>query len=137
MYGKTYVVGDTHGRGIKFKSEPEDLLIHIGDYEQGDIETDAQKVIILGNHDTLPVDKFDFACDGLLFKGIWFTHEPAERMPKGAKWNVCGHVHYHNMNDCGYEKKWFHIVLPPNQILLLDKVIFDHETRQQEEHKWL
>lgn len=132
MYGKVYVVGDTHGREIKFESEADDILIHIGDYEQGKINTKAKKILIYGNHDMLPVDEFDFACDGLLFKKIWFTHEPAERLPKGAIMNVFGHIHDGKINDYGYEQKSWHLWLPPNEVHLLDKLVFEHEEKKRE-----
>jgi predicted phosphodiesterase len=127
MYGKTFVCADTHGAKIEFDSEPEDLLIHLGDYEMGEVLTNAKKIIVVGNHDSLPLDQFDFACDGFLKDHIWFTHEPAERLPKGAYWNVCGHIHDGKLNDYGYEKKPWHILLPPNEILNLDKVLWENK----------
>lgn len=133
MYGTTYVCGDTHGRSIKFDSNPEDLLIHIGDYEQGEIETNAKKVLIYGNHDLLPVDQFDLACDGLLYKKCWFTHEPAERLPKGAIWNVFGHIHDGKINDYGYEEKSWHVHLPPNEIRKLDELLFQKDQQKHED----
>lgn len=135
MYGITYVVGDTHGRAVEFKSNPEDLLIHIGDYEQGEIRTDAKRILIYGNHDIMPVDQqFDFACDGLILNKVYFTHEPAERLPKGAIWNVFGHIHDGKINDYGYEQKTWHIWLPPNQVQTLDRVIFEASEAKRE---WL
>lgn len=134
---KTFIVGDTHSGSIEFESKPEDTLIHLGDYIQGEVKTKAKKILIIGNHDEMDTDGFDLACHGLLLNQIWFTHEPAERLPKGAKWNICGHVHYHNMNDCGYEKKWFHMVLPPNQIVELDRFIFEQQAQKRLEETWV
>lgn len=131
MYGKTYIIGDTHGRAIKLQSEPEDLLIHLGDYEQGSIDTAAKKILILGNHDMMSVDLFDFACDGLLFNKIWFTHEPAERLPKGAVWNIYGHIHDGKINDFGYEQKSWHIWLPPNEVHELGKFMWEAEQAKE------
>lgn len=132
MYGKTYIVGDTHGRKIDFNSEPDDLLIHLGDYEEGEVKTSAKRILIIGNHDDRPLDQFDIACDGLLYKKIWFTHEPAERLPKGAIWNIFGHIHDGKINDYGYEQKSWHVWLPPNEIHDLDKFMFEAERAKNE-----
>jgi len=118
-----YVVADTHGTNIEFESLPEDILIHCGDWEMGEIKTAAKKILVFGNHDFMPPKPFDFACDGLLLDHIWFTHEPAFSMPLGAHLNVCGHVHETDMNDLGYREKPWHKVLPPNTILKLSDVI--------------
>lgn len=121
----TYIAADTHGSEVKFESEPEDIFILVGDWEIGDIKTAAKKILVYGNHDLLPPEPFDFACDGLLLNHIWYTHEPAFRLPLGAHWNVCGHIHENNMNDLGYERKPWHILLPPNTVLNLDRVIME------------
>ena len=120
-----YVASDTHGAKIKFDSNKDDTLIHLGDWERGEVDTEAYKILVSGNHDCFPTEEWDFVCDGFLKDHIWFTHEPAERLPKGAYWNVCGHIHDGKMNDYGYEKKSWHILLPPNEILNLDRVFFD------------
>jgi predicted phosphodiesterase len=130
MYGKVFVVGDTHGSSIKFKSEKNDILVHVGDYETGKIETEAKRVLIYGNHDQWPVDdSFDFACDGLLMNHIWFTHEPAFSLPLGAYYNICGHVHDNNMNELGYIQKPWHIVVKPNEIRTLDQILWEHKNQ--------
>ena len=121
----TFVVADTHGTRIEFESNFEDLLIHLGDWERGEIKTKAKKILISGNHDMFSTNEWDFVCDGLLLDHIWYTHEPAERMPKGSHYNICGHLHDNDMNDFGYEKKPWHIVLPANEILDLEKVLWE------------
>jgi predicted phosphodiesterase len=136
MYGKIFIVGDTHGSRIQFPSEENDILIHVGDYEMGKIETKAKRILIYGNHDQLPVDKeFDFACDGLLLNHVWFTHEPAFTMPLGAYWNVCGHVHDNDMNDLGYVNKPWHVVVVPNEIKTLDRLLFEAKERNENNKK--
>lgn len=134
MYdGKLFVVGDTHGREVSFESVPEDTLIHLGDWEMGNIKTKARKILIRGNHTDLdPMATFDFICDGLLYNQVWFTHEPAERLPKGAVMNIYGHIHDGKINDYGYEQKSWHLWLPPNEVHLLDKLIFEHREAKRE-----
>lgn len=129
LYGKIYIIADTHGTNIKFESKPEDLLIHLGDYETGKIETAAKKIIIRGDHDMLPLDEFDFACDGLLINHYWLTHEPAFTLPLGAKRNIFGHIHTGRINEFGYQEKEWHYWLPPNEIHELDKFIFEAKER--------
>lgn len=131
-----YVCADTHSRKIEFDATEEDTFIHCGDWEQGEVITKAKKVLVRGNHDIFPPEGWDLVVDGLLIDKYWFTHEPAERLPKGAIYNICGHVHYHNMNDIGYEKKWFHRVLPPNTILTLDKFLFEYDQQNKQEKIW-
>lgn len=126
-----YVVGDTHGAKVEMPQlTEEDILVHIGDWEIGEVITPAKKILIYGNHDILPVyPTFDFACDGLLLEHIWFTHEPAFQIPLGAHWNVCGHVHETDMNDIGYIQKPWHIVVIPNEIRTLDQLVFEAKER--------
>jgi calcineurin-like phosphoesterase family protein len=90
--------------------KPEDTLIHVGDVgidkEEGPDgfmrlvrEWPGKKILVRGNHD----DKscvwymdhgFDFACDAMLYRGVWFTHHPwIDPLPKGAHVNVHGHLH--------------------------------------------
>ncbi len=122
-----FVVADTHSRKIDFRATKEDVLIHCGDWERGEVITDAFRVLVLGNHDIFPTDPWDFVCDGFLYKHIWFTHEPAERLPKGAYFNVCGHIHDGRMNDYGFEEKSWHLLLPPNEIHNLEKLMYERK----------
>jgi predicted phosphodiesterase len=131
-----YIISDTHSNKIELKATKDDILIHLGDWEQGEVKTDAFKVLVSGNHDMFPTDCWDFVCDGFLVNHYWFTHEPADRMPKGAYWNVHGHTHYQNMNDFGYEKKSWHFTVPPNQILDFERFIFEQKIQKKEEDKW-
>lgn len=126
-----YIVGDTHGSKIEFQSQPEDILVHVGDWEIGEVNTQAKKILIRGNHDIMPPEPFDFMCDGLLLEHIWFTHEPAFQIPLGAHWNICGHVHETAMNDIGYIQKPWHIVVEPNVIKTLDQLIFEAKERNE------
>lgn len=131
-----YIAADTHSNKIEFTSGKEDLFILCGDWERGEIKTNAKKILIRGNNDIFSTDGWDFVCDGLLIGKYWFTHFPAERLPKGAEFNICGHTHLHNMNDCGFEQKWFHRVIPPNTILDLDRFMFEENDKRKQEQKW-
>jgi predicted phosphodiesterase len=110
-----YLISDTHQKDLKFNFKKEDILIHLGDYDKGEIKGSFKKILIIGNHDNR-TDKFDFACDGLLLKNVWFSHEPSERLPKGAYLNICGHLHNNKFSDYGFEKKKFNKVLEPNKL---------------------
>ncbi|MDE1767382.1 MAG: hypothetical protein KGI27_14085, partial [Thaumarchaeota archaeon] len=35
----------------------------------------------------------DFACQGMVFRNIWLTHEPSNALAPGCDWNVHGHIH--------------------------------------------
>ena len=85
--------------------KPEDLIIHLGDVQIGK-KSDwimsalpGRKILIRGNHDrqwsNLRWMKagFDFACDGMMFRQCWLTHEPASELPAGATLNLHGHLH--------------------------------------------
>lgn len=86
---------------------PEDLVIHLGDVLIGKRDKThellaslpGKKILIRGNHDRQDgcgwwMDKgFDFACDGLVFRGCWLTHEPANALPEGCVLNFHGHLH--------------------------------------------
>jgi len=56
-------------------------------------------VLIRGNHDRKRScswwmdNGFEFACDSMIFKGCWLTHEPAESLPFGCHLNIHGHLH--------------------------------------------
>ena len=86
---------------------PEDLIIHLGDVaigKKGECEAilkalPGRKVLIRGNHDRQWSNTrwmqagFDFACDSMLFRNCWLTHEPANALPTGASLNLHGHLH--------------------------------------------
>jgi hypothetical protein len=36
---------------------------------------------------------FDFACDSFTFRGVLFTHEPANELAPGTHTNIHGHLH--------------------------------------------
>lgn len=84
----------------------DDLVIHLGDVQIGNKENwiinqlPGRKVLIRGNHDrdhscAWWMDHgFDFACDGMLFRNWWLSHEPAQGLPQGADLgNIHGHLH--------------------------------------------
>jgi calcineurin-like phosphoesterase family protein len=86
--------------------KPEDLLIHLGDIGIG--KTDGyikmillwgcRKVLVRGNHDQKSCqwymdNGFDFACDGMIYRGNWLTHHPANALPEGTNLNIHGHLH--------------------------------------------
>jgi len=100
-------------------------LIHLGDSEGSKIIAKGKTILIRGNHD-ISTKGFDMICDGLMKWHIWFTHEPAERLPKGAHYNIHGHLHGNSYSDYGYEKKKFHIELEPNKLI---KLRFDEHGR--------
>ena len=102
-----FVATNTESRNIDFKYDKDDIFVHLGDWEQGNLP-DIYKILISGEKDIFESDQWDVVVDGMLKDKIWFSHEPAERLPKGALWNVCGHIE--NLNDYGYELKPFHIV---------------------------
>lgn len=135
MDSKTYIVVDTHSRKIEFESNPEDTLICLGDWEQGEIKTKAKKILIRGDHDILPTDTWDFVCDGLLLSHIWYTHEPAFTLPLGAKRNIFGHLHTGKINEFGYQEKEWHFWLPPNEVHELYKFLFESKERKNLENK--
>jgi calcineurin-like phosphoesterase family protein len=86
---------------------PQDLVIHIGDVFIGKAEgwkaiyptLPGRKILIRGNHDWHHNCKwwmengFDFACDAMIFRHIWFTHKPARHLPIGTHLNIHGHLH--------------------------------------------
>lgn len=87
--------------------QPTDLIIHLGDVFIGKADgwkeiypqLPGRKMLIRGNHDrshsiTWWMDNgFDSACDGMMFRHTWLTHEPAKTLPDGAVFNVHGHLH--------------------------------------------
>jgi calcineurin-like phosphoesterase family protein len=85
----------------------EDTVIHLGDVAIGPKNTtefqvrslNGRKILIRGNHDRSEscswfMDHgFDFACDGMMFRNMWLTHEPATSRPSGCELNIHGHLH--------------------------------------------
>jgi calcineurin-like phosphoesterase family protein len=84
---------------------PSDLVVHLGDVAFSFVPLrewlDAlpgRKILVRGNHDGHTIswytaNGFDFACDGLILSGIFFTHRAAPILPEGARLNVHGHCH--------------------------------------------
>lgn len=84
---------------------PEDMVIHLGDVAFTFVNhktwldsLPGRKVLITGNHDAHTItwymaNGFDFACDGMMLGGVWYTHKPARKLPYGARVNVHGHCH--------------------------------------------
>lgn len=83
-----------------------DTVIHLGDVilgRNGDLKDilealPGRKVLVRGNHDHESNDwyirsGFQWACQGLLYGGVWFTHAPQTTLPDGALLNVHGHLH--------------------------------------------
>lgn len=83
-----------------------DCLIHLGDVGIGKYESwdwmirawPGKKVLIRGNHDRQRSTSwwmqhgFDFACDGMLFRDCWLSHEPSTSLSVGTL-NIHGHLH--------------------------------------------
>lgn len=128
-----YIVADTHSRKIEFESQPDDLLICLGDWVQGEIKTKAKKILVRGDADTMDNSAWDLVVDGLLLDHVWFTHCPAFSLPLGAKRNIFGHLHAGNINDFGYQEKEWHFHLPPNEVHELDKFMFQSRLRKNAE----
>ena len=86
---------------------PEDTVIHLGDVAIGPRKHIAEqirllngkKILVRGNHDLHSSvgwwadNGFDFACDGMVFKGCLLTHHPALSLPRSCKINIHGHLH--------------------------------------------
>ena len=95
---------------------PEDTVINLGDVGIGKFDDwkdiipslPGKKILVRGNHDKKSCDwyvshaGFDFACDGLIYRGVWLTHKPAESLPEGCQYNIFGHLH--NIRD-GFNKE--------------------------------
>lgn len=85
--------------------QPTDVLIHLGDVGIGDktlldiASLPGRKILIRGNHDRGKGNQwwmengFDFACDGMVFRDCFLSHEPATRMPGHCRLNIHGHLH--------------------------------------------
>lgn len=86
---------------------PEDTIIHLGDVFLDKAEgwkviwpqLVGNKILIRGNHDRKHSctwwmeNGFQFACDGLVFRNQWLTHEPATSRASGCELNIHGHLH--------------------------------------------
>lgn len=87
---------------------PEDTIIHLGDVAIGNYgqfvgnmlnSLPGRKILVRGNHDRKHSNSwwmtngFDFACDAMLFRNAWLTHEPSRRWPPHAEYNIHGHLH--------------------------------------------
>ena len=87
--------------------KPDDLVIHLGDVIIGnrrkltDImqELPGRKVLVMGNHDRSHsatwwmAHGFAFACQQMVFRNVYLTHEPATSLVSGTEINIHGHVH--------------------------------------------
>lgn len=127
-----YFVADTHGESIIWPIRHGDTLIHVGDYVSGPMPPFIKKILVRGNHDSPEAEAaFLFACDGLLIENLWITHEPVERLPKGAHINVCGHLHDNHWPDYGFERKPFHFLLKPGEVYDIDTIRRRHHSQSQ------
>lgn len=83
----------------------DDMVIHLGDVQIGKKaewivrSLVGRKALVRGNHDD---DKstmwwmehgFDFACDGMRFRGCWLSHRPSASLPDRCHLNIHGHLH--------------------------------------------
>jgi calcineurin-like phosphoesterase family protein len=74
----------------------------------------GRKILVRGNHDrnrsvSWWMDNgFDFACDSMIFRGMWLTHEPARTLPHGTHLNIHGHLHniWHGFHKNDPETNW-------------------------------
>ena len=88
--------------------KPEDCVIHLGDVFIGKADgwkeiyprLTGRKILIRGNHDRQRSvtwwmrNGFDFACDSMIVRRCWLTHEPYYgSLPTGCDLNIHGHQH--------------------------------------------
>lgn len=84
----------------------EDILINLGDIGIGKPdgymrivqEWPGRKILVRGNHDQKSCQwymehGFDWACDGMIYRGCWLTHKPSDVLPPGTNINIHGHLH--------------------------------------------
>jgi calcineurin-like phosphoesterase family protein len=106
--------------------KPCDLIIHLGDVAIGnrrsvkDILADlpGRIALVLGNHDRQHgpdwwMDQgFAWACQGMVYRNCWLTHEPSNSLPGGCDINIHGHLHNftHDVHP-NYKAKPFHRLL--------------------------
>lgn len=85
---------------------PDDIVLHLGDVMVGSRNSlldmmnslPGNKMLIRGNHDSKsPMwymrNGFVYAADGLIQKGVTFTHRPAPLLFPNTDINIHGHVH--------------------------------------------
>lgn len=84
----------------------DDLVYHLGDVifgNQSELSSimaslPGTKVLVRGNHDKqsdgwFTSRGFAYVASGILTKGVWLSHHPAQKLPDGALVNVHGHLH--------------------------------------------
>lgn len=88
-------------------TRPQDTTICLGDVAIGNQRAvkdmlapiPGRKILVRGNHDMQHSvtwwmnNGFDFACDGMIYRGMWLTHKPAKSLPEGCVYNIHGHLH--------------------------------------------
>lgn len=86
---------------------PDDCVIHLGDVFIGRVDgwneiwprLTGRKILVRGNHDRQRSPSwwmrhgFDAACDGMILRNCWLTHEPAAVCPMECDINIHGHLH--------------------------------------------
>lgn len=86
---------------------PKDIVICLGDFMIGNrrkaseilAELMGQKILVLGNHDRSHSPDwwmrqgFAFACQAMIYRNMWLTHEPANILPPDTVYNIHGHLH--------------------------------------------
>ena len=117
----TYLISDTHGKDITPPKDC-DTLIHLGDYVSGNVTGSLTLFIsVRGNHDIM-IPEPDFVCDSIMIGEYYLTHQPVDRLPRGAAYNIHGHLHGQPYEDYGFEKKPFHIEILPNKLVSLEGI---------------
>ena len=59
----------------------------------------GRKVLVMGNHDRSQSAHwwmqhgFEFACQAMVYRNVWLTHEPSTSLASGCELNVHGHLH--------------------------------------------
>lgn len=100
---------------------PEDTVIHLGDVGIGSKEDwlwiipslPGKWILVRGNHDDQHSadwwmkNGFVFACDAMIYRGMWLTHKPAQSLPEGCHLNIHGHLHniWHGFHDGEYNQQ--------------------------------
>lgn len=108
-------------RNWRHTVRPEDLVIHLGDVFIGGVagwrevypQLTGRKILVRGNHDRQrsPTwwmeNGFDAVNDGMVFRGVWLTHEPATSRAGGCDLNVHGHLHniWHGFHPEEYNQR--------------------------------
>lgn len=103
--------------------KPNDLVLHLGDVIIGrrqalpDIiaQLPGHKILVIGNHDRQHSatwwmqNGFEFACQAMVFRNVWLTHEPSASLANGCALNVHGHLHNFTLEvHPEYKPKSFH-----------------------------